>query len=178
MANKLLGSYEAPAALPEEQQALVSPEWQAEASQLLDRFIAFVEGGGQGGAPAFTQVEAHSEKDEAERDEFMRQLSWWSGLDIETRLNNAELAWKTGGDGRVVVKPWMKASLGLDNPTEDFTVTQGGIRRDIPLGADDNNTVYWLHEREFPNVVDEGRERYNRVVYFSAAPLVYTQPEA
>lgn len=114
------------------------------------------------------QKDAFSDAKEAERDYFMDALSTSVGDDVDSAMTTAEQDWKSAGNARVVVEPWMKRTLGLSDPEQPQSVR--GTRREIRLSPEGAERELWLNEIEVPHTVNaadgSSRRTANRVTYF------------
>lgn len=165
-----------PDSLPPESEVLVSEQFKQTADRVIAGVINHIQTG-EGPVEAILQPDARSEKEEAERDEFVRRLSESFGVDVDTRLTNAEMAWKARGNNAVVVESWMKKALGMNDPEKQINAP--GIRRETLLHVDDNNQGCWLSEVEVQTkhrqADDKVVDRFNRIIYFVFEPVLHSR---
>ena len=159
-------------ALPTEQTGFLTPESERQITEIVGGFDRFVEGGGVEPTAALVQTDAHSDAEEATRDELTRQLSLAYEVDLETQLNAAEKAWADHANGLITLEAWMKQAMGVqEKPDEasDFN----GIRRDADITTQDG-VIFGMHEVELPTKIDLGshkrRAAAGRIIYFSSRP--------
>lgn len=146
---------------------------QVQIDGFIDNFHEIMETAGEQPSLAILQKDGYSETAEATRDEIIARLSRERGFDVEAGMNAAERDWREN-EGKLLVEPWMKSALGMDDPDQPVLVNNPkAVYRSALLGIEDGRE-YWLIEHEIPNTQlgpDGVTERVNRILYFKSMPF-------
>lgn len=149
------------------------PAEQTQIDGFIDNFHKIMETAGEQPSLAISQQDGYSDAAEATRDEIIARLSRERGFDVEADMNAAERDWRAK-DGKLLVEPWMKKALGMDNHDQPVLVNSPKTAYRSALLGIESGREYWLIEHEIPNVQlgqDGATERVNRIMYFKSMPF-------